>query len=94
MKREAKELIQIFTSIDDEKFMKKFLSELLTEAELTDISKRWLLVKELYRGEKQRNIALQHHISLCKITRGAKILKEKHSALGTILEKMRADNKI
>jgi len=43
------------------------------------------LMKDLYRGIPQREIAANHGISLCKITRGSKILKQKGSYCRKIL---------
>ncbi|MDD3715814.1 MAG: Trp family transcriptional regulator [Candidatus Marinimicrobia bacterium] len=74
-----KELVRAFSNIDNERDMEKFLGEILTESELDALVFRWRLMKDLYHGETQRHIAEKHHISLCKITRGSKILKNKNS---------------
>lgn len=74
-----KELVRAFSNIDNERDMEKFLGEILTESELDALIFRWRLMKDLYHGETQRHIAEKHHISLCKITRGSKILKNKNS---------------
>ncbi|MCK7512132.1 MAG: trp operon repressor [Desulfobacterales bacterium] len=36
---------------------------------------RWQLLKDLHDGMTQRSIAARYHISLCKITRGSKVLR-------------------
>ncbi len=59
--------------------MCKFLNELLTAGEMRDITLRWMLLERLAAGETQRRIAEDLKISLCKITRGSKILKQKDS---------------
>lgn len=74
-----KELVKAFSIIDNERDMEKFLEEILTESERDALVFRWRLMKDLYHGETQRHIAEKHHISLCKITRGSKILKNKNS---------------
>ena len=53
-----------------------FLDELLTVAERRDIALRWMVLKRLSSGETQRNIADVLGMSLCKITRGSKMLKQ------------------
>ena len=79
------DLIAIFTRIRDEKVMKKFFSEIFTDAERSDLELRWELMKRLNEGIPQREIASQLGISLCKITRGSKIVKSKTSTTSKIL---------
>ncbi|NCN05526.1 MAG: transcriptional regulator [Spirochaetales bacterium] len=57
----------------------KILQEIMTPAEIEDLSLRWLLMKKLKGGMPQRRIAEELHISLCKITRGSKVLKNPSS---------------
>jgi len=83
-----KELAKVFSQIENEKEMEKFLIEILTESELDALLFRWRLMTDLYHGETQRHIAEKHHISLCKITRGSKILKDKTSVSLKLLKKM------
>ncbi|MDX9825708.1 MAG: Trp family transcriptional regulator, partial [Sphaerochaeta sp.] len=64
------------TDVND---MQKLLEEMLTPNELKDLRLRWNLMKDLYKGLPQREIAASYGISLCKITRGSKILKQKDS---------------
>lgn len=82
------ELIEIFATEKDKKQVRKLFEEILTSAELADISKRWFIMKELYCCKPQRKIAKEMEVSLCKITRGAKILKKDDSAFRAILSKM------
>lgn len=58
-----------------------FLSELLTPGELRDISLRWRLLEMLVQEVPQRAIASTLKVSLCKITRGSRILKDPSSRL-------------
>ena len=58
---------------------RSFLEEILTKAELADISKRWRILKMLNEGYTQREIAKILNVSLCKITRGSQIKKEKNA---------------
>ncbi len=85
------EIIDIFNRTTDKKKMRSLFQELFTDAELKDISKRWFLMKELYQGKPQRKIAKEMEISLCKITRGSKILKNANSEFRAILSDMYDD---
>lgn len=79
------ELIRLFTAMDDENKMTRLFDELFTERERNDLTLRWQLLKELHQGMTQRDIASKHKISLCKITRGSKILKSKGSIIRELL---------
>ena len=69
--------------------MKHFLEEILTPAERKDLALRWQLMQMLRDGVPQRQIASELGISLCKITRGAKILKNTESVSKRYLESRR-----
>ena len=62
------------------------LTELLTESEINVLSKRWRILKLLQSGTTQRQIAKELQVSLCKVTRGAKILNNKKAVITKILE--------
>jgi len=62
-----------------------FLRELLTPSEIEAISFRWELVQRLDQGQSQRSIAAELGLSLCKITRGSRILKRPDSAVRAVL---------
>ncbi|MBF0573327.1 MAG: transcriptional regulator [Desulfamplus sp.] len=80
-------LLEAIISIDDIDDLKSFFDEMLTQGELEDLSLRWKLLKELQSGMTQRKIAEKYGISLCKITRGSKILKKENSVVLKILNK-------
>ncbi len=88
------ELIKIFTDIDDYELMEELFYEIFTSKELGDFTMRWQLLKELHKGKTQRSIAKQHKISLCKITRGSKILKKENSVIKTILNSLYGESQI
>lgn len=85
------ELVRVFTEIRTTEDMEKFLQELFTPKEMEDIQLRWQLLKELHEGMTQRSIASRHRMSLCKITRGSKVLKTQGSMIKNILDKMKED---
>ena len=64
-----------FSQMDSIQEMQGFLEELLTEAELHALELRWELMRQLVLGRTQRAIAQDLGVSLCKVTRGNKILK-------------------
>ena len=73
------------TCVTDPRELEKLLSELLTPAELHDLVLRWELLELLRQGISQRKVAEALGISLCKITRGAKILKRPDSIAARVL---------
>lgn len=79
------DLIKIFSETNDPNKMKKLFTEMFTDREQKDFVLRWDLLKDLYQGIPQREIASKHKISLCKITRGSKILKSEDSYVRKLL---------
>ena len=71
------DIISILSSIDNKEDMAALLDDLLTDKEILDIIDRFLVLDDLYRGKSQRDIASNRRMSLCKITRGSKMLKKK-----------------
>lgn len=83
------EICDIICELNKKEKIQSFLTEILTETELEDISKRWDILKLLSNNESQRNISKKLNVSLCKITRGSKILKNNKSiAKKILLEKL------
>ena len=56
--------------------IRRFLSEICTDSECRDIALRWHLMKMLADGVPQRTISKELGLSLCKITRGSKYMKD------------------
>lgn len=84
--REAKEyLIDLLCSISDKDEMASFLEDMLTDKESLDIIQRYLLMDDLSRGMSQRDIASKRRMSLCKITRGSRMLKKKDGYMRRLL---------
>lgn len=79
------ELIELFKKVNDHETMACLFREIFTEKELSDLVLRWELMKGLHRGETQRSIAARHGISLCKITRGSRLLKDPNSVINRLL---------
>lgn len=81
------ELIKVFAEMTNVSEMEAFLYEIFTPKEMGDLYLRWQLLQELHEGKTQRSIAARHRMSLCKITRGSKVLKAPDSVIKKILDK-------
>jgi len=82
------EIIEIFARTSDKREMRSLFEDMFTDAERTDLAKRWYIFKELYKGTPQRRIAKDMEVSLCKITRGSKTLKNDDSVIRKVLSEM------
>ena len=88
-----KEISQILAELDDARSIEDFLLSILTDNETKNLASRWEIVKRIDQGISQRKIASDLHLSLCKITRGSRVLKESNSILKKILDKNRSVGK-
>ena len=79
------ELAIALAETKDALLIKNFLLRLLTPAEIADIAARWALVKALEQKIPQRKIAKDLGLSLCKITRGSKEMKNPDQAFHKML---------
>ncbi len=84
--RQIRDIAEIMVAIKNTDDMASFLDEILTDNEKRDIVIRWELMERLYDGMPQRAIASDLGISLCRITRGARILRSDSSIIRRILE--------
>ncbi len=85
MRKSEEAIIGVFTDITDHDTMHRFFREIFTKKEIEDLSLRWELMQQLQQGYPQREIASRLGISLCKITRGAKIIKNSRSVSSGLL---------
>ena len=76
-KENLSEIANLIKTLKNNQEICDFLIEILTKSELETLSKRWCILKKLSLGSTQREIAKEYNVSLCKVTRGAKILKNK-----------------
>ncbi|HOJ49314.1 MAG TPA: Trp family transcriptional regulator [Spirochaetota bacterium] len=88
MKNYLEDLAYAFMMIRNKDDMLKFFDEIFTKNEIKKFEERWKLLTHLFLGEKQREIAKKFNLSLCKITRGAKILKNKKSITYQLLSEI------
>lgn len=71
------DMIKLFTQAESEEDMKALFDDMFTQAEIRDFTIRWKLMNDLYEHVPQRTIAQELRISLCRITRGSRMLKKK-----------------
>ena len=84
-KKSYKDMIEVFASVETKEDMEKLFADLFSDAEINDFILRWQLMDDLYRGKSQRNIAKERRISLCRITRGSRMLKKKDGFMHRLL---------
>lgn len=84
-----KELIKILCEITDHNLMQKFLDDLLSKSEFSDIKTRWQIIKQLDSGITQRKISKDLKVSISKITRGSLELKNKKGGFRQILNQQK-----
>jgi TrpR family transcriptional regulator, trp operon repressor len=77
---------RVLASISSESETQKFLEEALTKNECLDLALRWHLLEMLSQGVPQRRIAEQLGVSLCKITRGSRLMKDDASVVSSKLK--------
>ena len=85
--KQIKEISKIIFELKTEKEVTDFMLEILTKSELETLSKRWRILTMLNEGNTQRKIAKDLNVSLCKVTRGSKILKNKKAVITKYLTK-------
>lgn len=90
-RRAYEDILSVIAGLDDKEEIRKLFDDLFTDAEVADFVLRWLLMDDLKRGRSQRDIARNRNISLCKITRGSKMLKKKDGFMRALLSE-RYDN--
>ena len=86
------EELSILLSKMSQKEINNFLHEILTDSEISDLSKRWRILKLLNRNFTQRDVAKELGVSLCKVTRGAKILKNSNAITRKMIKEMKDEH--
>jgi len=81
------DIIEVFAGIRDQDAMRMFFNEIFTPAERMKIALRWQLLKLLHKRLPQQTVGARLGVSLCKITRGSRVLKNSRSVSRRILDK-------
>ncbi|MBI5753697.1 helix-turn-helix domain-containing protein [Candidatus Peregrinibacteria bacterium] len=84
-KQYVKELAKTVASIRDNELAEAFLHNILTPAELDEISKRLQIVKLLMKGVSQRDVAKKLGVSMGTVSRGSRELKYGENGFKKIL---------
>ncbi len=88
MEKHVRQLAEIFSAIRSKKEAQALLTDLLTPHELRMLGKRWLELQELARGVSQREVAAKLKVSISKITRGSRVLKQGTGAAWVFLKRL------
>ena len=80
------ELSLALAACNDPVLVREFLPSILTPSELQEVASRWALVRQIDEGISQRQISKNLGLSLCKITRGSKQLKQEFSAFQAMID--------
>jgi TrpR family trp operon transcriptional repressor len=80
-----RDVARILARLEDEALVEDFLVSILTPREISEVARRWELVRLLDQGMSQRSVARRLGMSLCKITRGSRELKKRNSAFRRVL---------
>lgn len=86
------DLIEVFASVKTKEDMKALFEDMFTDAEIKDFTIRWKLMNDLFQHVSQRTIANDLRISLCRITRGSRMLKKKDGYIRGLLAKRYDDH--
>ena len=87
---ELQQVASVLSQLNSPENVLAFMNELLTPSEQRNVALRWRLLTLLSEGVPQRRIADELGISLCKITRGSKVLKAPNSIARSPLSPTRA----
>ena len=90
--REIKQISSFIYKLQNEVEIECLLKELLTNSEINVLSKRWRILELINKGRTQRDIAKELKVSLCKVTRGAKLLKNSDTVIHKYLKKDKTDD--
>ena len=80
-------LVEAMHSFGSATELHAFLDEIFTKPERRDFALRWRLMEMPHAGISQRAISAQLGVSLCKITRGSKIVKDPGSITRRLLDR-------
>ena len=74
MNSNIREITNFILKLRSREELMAFFKEMIYESEFATLSKRWRILSMLAEGRTQRDIVKELNVSLCKVTRGSKIL--------------------
>lgn len=80
-------IAQFFEKIRSRSEIEAILTDLLTPAEIEDISQRIRITEGLMDGKTQREVAESLEVSIAKVTRGAHALKSSRGGFSFLFSK-------
>ena len=84
---EKKFIQSLSKAAKDEKLLKNFLSDMLTDKEYTEIIRRYEILVRLLKEEPQRAIAHDLGLGIATVNRGSHLLIEKGKAFRKVVGK-------
>lgn len=81
----TKKIATVLAQAEDEKMLRHLLQDILTPAEIKDISERIQIVEALLKGKTQREVAHKLGVSISKVSRGSQLLQYGKGALSKVL---------
>jgi TrpR family trp operon transcriptional repressor len=88
MKSDESQLLRALCTIADPAEMRRVLGDLLTRSEMVALQKRWAILCHLREGIPQREVARRIGGSLCNVTRGARLLRDKSCASAALMARL------
>lgn len=82
------DLYTLFVHVRNQREAELLLNDLLTPKERASLAERWQLVQALAKGMKQRDIKKKLKISISKITRGSRALRNGSGGFALFLWKL------
>ena len=74
--KRLQDLYELFASVRSKREAEILLKDMLTPKELRMVAKRWWELQELAKGERHRDVAKKVKISISKVTRGSRVLRD------------------
>lgn len=78
-------LLAVQLAAGNRRILDEFLVDLLTPQEYEDMLTRWQIIKQLTSGVTQREIARSLNVSITKITRGSRELRDQQGGFWQVL---------
>ena len=88
MKSDEAQLLQALCETTDPAEMRRVLADLLTRSEYAAVLKRWKILRLLREGLSQLETARRIGGSLCNVTRGASLLRDKTCASAVLMNRL------